>query len=238
MVPVRSSAVWKVSPDRFEGLRRTVQKACFAASNGVSLVAPSQPPREALNRNQRDLIHWVIGTPDIWLVEWLVSSAMEFEIHRCERRSTKWCNFTQQFSDFGVECGSLGMVVSLVGDCRPPPPGNPRRPPNHACRHAELVDRCMRMAHAIKGGFCFTSRNPKSRQVLPSSWMHLSLNKHQIILNLKELNNHQYFKKNRSYSSCVGRRPVLEFDHLHSYLCGQLDVEPPPIAITNVLGNR
>ncbi len=37
-------------------------------------------------------------------------------------------SFTPHSSGFRVERGRLGEVVSLVGDCRPPPPGNPHQP--------------------------------------------------------------------------------------------------------------
>ncbi len=54
---------------------------------------------------------------------------METDLHLDVSRYY-WCGaFTQLLSGIGVERGRLGEVVSLVGDCRPPPPGNPHRPP-------------------------------------------------------------------------------------------------------------
>jgi hypothetical protein len=47
---------------------------------------------------------------------------MEIYLLPNDSRSHYLCSFTLQFSGFWVERGGLGEVVSLVGDCRPPPP--------------------------------------------------------------------------------------------------------------------
>jgi hypothetical protein len=233
---VRYPAVWKVSPNRLEVPNNSGQKTYLVAPDGLSLLASSHTFRVVPRRDLRDHLQKAVGYPDRCLVEYLDCS--EVNLHWCGRRSKKWCRFSLQFSGFGVERGRLGKVVSLVGDCRPPPPGNPHRPSDSICTHDGLEGRRVRTARAVIGGFCFTPRNPKYGVVLSSGWTHHSFNKYQITSNLKELNNPQYFKNNRSYSSCVGRKPVLEFVHLHSHLCGQMEVEPPPIAITNVLEIR
>jgi hypothetical protein len=85
--------------------------------------------RGALRRNRLERIESLVRYSDRryskhlyrWKQErWLQLSGMTFRL---------WCTFTLHFSGYGVERGCLGEVVSLVGDCRPPPPGNPHRPP-------------------------------------------------------------------------------------------------------------
>ncbi len=237
-VPVRYPVVWKRLPNRFEMPRSTGQQANFVAQNGLSLVAPGDNARGALHRNLPEALQVTVRYSDRYPIRCPYHSGMEIKLHRYGSRSRIWCRFTLQFSGFGVERGVLGEVVSLVGDCRPPPPGNPRRPITPACVDAGWGGRRVKMARAIMGGFCLSSGNPKSGEVLPPGMMQCTFNRHLIKRNLKELNIPQYFKKNRSYFSCVGRKPVLKFKHLHSHLCGQLEVEPPPIAITNVLETR
>jgi hypothetical protein len=200
--------------------------------------APGYFARGALCRDLPDHHRVTVRYSDSCLERCLYCPGMEIHRHRYGSRSKKWYSFTLQFSGFGVERGGLGEVVSLVGDCRPPPPGNPRRLSAPECMDARLYERRVWTSHAVNEGFCFTLVNPIIGEVLSPGSMHCSFNKPQKPCNLKELNNPQYFKKNRSYYSCVGRKPVLKFGVLHSHLCGQREVEPPPIAITNVLETR
>jgi hypothetical protein len=90
----------------------------------------------------------------------------------------------------------------------------------------------------VKRGGGFTAKMDKHGEIYTSIEAPSSLNKLQIFSNLKELDIPQNFKKIHSYSSCIRGKHVLEFLHLHSHLCGLKVVEPPPIAITNVLRTR
>ncbi len=145
-------------------------------------------------------------------------------------RSNYWCSFTLQLSSFGVERGRLGEVVSLVGDCRPPPPGNPRRPAG-----IMLSGQVPGKPINIPGGSCFTPKSSQNGETESSNSRSSTLYTRQHRHNLKELNNIQYFKKIRSSFYCTRTNPVLEFERYHSHLCGSLEVKPPSIAITHVL---
>ena len=145
-------------------------------------------------------------------------------------RSIFWYSFTLESSGFRAGRGRLGEVVSLVGDCRPPPPGNPRRPASPIFT-GEPVERSGR----YPGGSCFTPNESQNGGNSPSVSICSSLYKSQSNRNLKILNITQYFKNRRSFYYCTGKNPVLEFVGLHSHLCGLLGMKPPPIAITNVL---
>jgi hypothetical protein len=153
-------------------------------------------------------------------------------------RGSGWYTFTRQFSGLWVEHGRLGEVVSLVGDCRPPPPGNPRRPVSLRCRSRRLSRQRSGTASAVKKGDVFTLRMGKYGGIFTSIEAPSSLYKQLFSANLKELNISQYFKKDCSYISCTGNDPVLKFWRVHYHLCGLKVVGPPPIAITNVLRNR
>jgi hypothetical protein len=155
--------------------------------------------------------------------------------HPYGSRFGKWCYFTQQFSGFEVERGRLGEVVSLVGDCRPPPPGNPHRLTPHNFIDEWWDGWQMSRARADMGSNIISSKVSNFGTNILTVWKHYSFNNPQFTHNLKELNKLQYFKNNRSYSSCVVKKHVLEFSHFHSHLCGLREVEPPSIAITNVL---
>jgi hypothetical protein len=200
--------------------------------------APGNNARGVLRRDLPEDFRVTVRNFDSCLERCPYRLGMEMHLHRLGSRSQKCRSFTLQLSGFGFDRGGLGEVVSLVGDCRPPPPGNPRRPPNAARRAAGLDRRRERMSRADSGGFCFTAGNPISGDVLSSGWKYCSFNKFQNCANLKKLDIIQYFKNNRSYYSCVGIKHVLKFDHLSSHLCGQQGVRPPPIAITNVLETR
>jgi len=138
-------------------------------------------------------------------------SGMEICLHPYERGTTKCGSFTQQLSAYGVENGRLGEVVSLVGDCRPPPPGNPHQPyvPRQIGR---MSDRCVvKLIQMCGGGVSFTAKMRKFGGDVHPSCVHFSLNNKVILPNLKDLNSSEYFKVNRSYSSCTGNHPVLKF---------------------------
>jgi len=146
--------------------------------------------------------------------------------------------FTLHLSGFGVECGRLGEVVSMVGDCRPPPPGNPRQPTNPACSLKYVGKRQMNPQKMGNRGTGFTSKKKKNGGVFSPICIYSSFNNYQIYSNLKDLNFSEYFKNKRSYFSCIVKNPVLKFEHFHSHLCGFREAEPPSIAITNVLGTQ
>jgi hypothetical protein len=162
----------------------------------------------------------------------------EIHFHPGERNFQKSVYFTLHLSRFGVDSGRLGEVVSLVGDCRPPPPGNPRQ--------ATIL----RGIKPINGGlrenptkmrsrfFDFTQKRQKNGGVLLPTCMYPSLNNLHNQYNLNKLNIPQYFKNTFSYFSCTVFCSVLEFVHFHCHLYGVWLVEPPAIAITNVLENR
>jgi hypothetical protein len=200
--------------------------------------APGSNARGALRRDLTDQDQATVKNSDSCLMRYLFCVEMEADLHRYGCGFKHLCSFALQFSGFGVDRGVSGEVVSLVGDCRPPPPGNPHRPIIPEKRKAGFDGRRERTTGVVLGGFCFPRVNPKSGEVFSLGSMPYSFNDYLQPFNLKELNNHQYFKNNRSYSSCIGRKHVLKFLHFHSHLCGQLGLEPPPIAITNVLETR
>jgi len=144
-------------------------------------------------------------------------------------------NFTLHLPVFGVEHGRLGEVVSLVGDCRPPPPGNPRQPTcslsvnfEHGKSHKVLDHLACRVNN-------FHPKIFKKGRGYFYHWEVFSLYIALISENLKELIHLQYFKKNRSFFSCSEVNTVLEFGHVYSHLCGFQVVNPLSIVITNVL---
>lgn len=200
--------------------------------------APGDSARGVLRRDLPDHSQVTVRYFDSCRERCQYCPEMDIRLHRSGNRSQKLRNFTLQLSGFGVERVGLGEVVSMVGDCRPPPPGNPRLPTIPMCIIVEVGEWRVRLARTVMGGFCFIPEYPKSGEVLLRCSVHRSFNKHHPSYILKELNIPQYFKNNRSYTSCVEREPVLKFGHSHSHLCGQMGVEPPSIAITNVLETR
>jgi len=160
-------------------------------------------------------------------------SGMRFNFHLYGHRSIYRWSFTLLYRGFGIERGYLGEVVSLEGDCRPPPPGNPRQAVGNR------IFRIPRNWHWISasniGGVCFTSNRSEKEGNRPPYSLYSSLYKFLLCYNLKKLNYPLNFKINRSYFSCTAKKHVLEFDRLLSHICGLLEVKPPPIAITNVL---
>jgi hypothetical protein len=201
----------------------------------MSRAAPGDFARGVLRRDLPKTFQATARLSGSCQVRYPPISEMEVYLYRCGSRSQYLSSFTLQFSGFRVERGGLGEVVSLVGDCRPPPPGNPRRPTSWVYKDTRSGGRRLMTAGTVMGENCFTGRMEKNGETLLQLWLGYSFNSNQTIGNLKELKNQQYFKKNRSYTSCMGRDPVLKFIVFHSHLCGYLGMEPPPIAITNVL---
>ena len=144
--------------------------------------------------------------------------------------------FTQQLSGCRVGRGRLGEVVSLVGDCRPPPPGNPHRPINDTTPCSWMCEKLVGGKFRELGGRYFT---PPNSQVGGDFFLiskHCSFNKNTHPANLKDLNFSEYFKNNHSYYSCGLNHRMLEFGSFHYHICGLLEAEPPSIVMTNVLG--
>jgi len=150
------------------------------------------------------------------------------------RRYRSYLCFTQLLSVIGVERGRLGEVESLVGDCRPPPPGNPHRPPARSSTRS--VGMSKRNLQNTKLWFVVSSSKGHKcgGLLLLINKLH-SYIKYHPFENLKELNYSQYFKINHSFFPCAEIRSVLEFGRFHSHLYGVWLRKPPPIAITNVL---
>jgi hypothetical protein len=121
-----------------------------------------------------------------------------------------WSNFTLHLSGFGIGKGRLGEVVSLVGDCRPPPPGNPRQPTGGVDHYG--IGRSIRAtsSSSVSSGFCSTLINSKHGGIYLSDWYFFSLLNSLFSAILKKLNYHQYFKITCSYFSCTGKERVLE----------------------------
>jgi hypothetical protein len=142
--------------------------------------------------------------------------------------------FTLHSSIFIADHGRLGEVVSMEGDCRPPPPGNPRLPSPRSS--ADLLSGAL-LKDPLKGvrlfGFIFNSQKNGGEFLL--LYKHLSLNICKNPSNLKKFIRTQYFKNICSYFSCAVNSTVLEFVHSHCHLYGFRVVGLPSIAITNVL---
>ena len=133
-----------------------------------------------------------------------------------------------------VDHGRLGEMVSMAGDCRPPPPGNPRLP---LAWHKAKPSRDGAGSDAL-----FQNEHPAiiSRyQIMGNDFQPFSIrrsnNIQNISPNLKKLNLAQYFKKSHSSFSCAVKYTVLEFVNSHYHLYGYRLVGPPSIAMTNVL---
>jgi hypothetical protein len=199
-------------------------------------VAPGDIVRGALRRKLPEYIRVSVRYSDRYLPRYPYRLVMETSLHLCKSRSKKCSYFTLHLSGFGIERGRLGEVVSLVGDCRPPPPGNPHRPSTPDCISDWVGMRYGCPAHTGSGSIGFTSNKQKYGGVFLPVWMGYSFNNTQLITNLKDLIPGEYFKNYRSYFSCTEKNPVLKFEHFHSHLCGFRKLEPPSIAITNVLG--
>jgi hypothetical protein len=142
--------------------------------------------------------------------------------------------FTLHLSGSWVERGCLGEVESLVGDCRPPPPGNPRRP----TRRRLVTRSCGRLVTNLSDTGRFSAFIPGLQKnggdFLPLSRL-LSYNIYINLSNLKILIKIQNFKKTCSFFSCNTPLTMLRFVHSHCHLYGVPAMGSPPIVITNVL---
>jgi hypothetical protein len=210
-------------------------KVCGGA--GRASAAPGDIARGALRQNFTENLWISVSNSDRCTSKCPYRLVIETFIQTSGSRSNKWCYFTLHFSCLEIERGRLGEVVSLVGDCRPPPPGNPRQPTPPASNDIGWNGLWNRPAHATTGGNIFTAKDKNIGGDFLTVSKHCSFNNYQITNNLKILNKSQYFKNTCSYFSCMRKKHVLEFVHLHSHLCGLKVVEPPSIAITNVLNN-
>jgi len=142
--------------------------------------------------------------------------------------------FTLHSSSFRVMCGRLGEVESLVGDCRTPPPGNPRQPTVRSSTNQWIVG-LRKDPFTCNGFIAFIPRWQKNGRVFLPMYKHHSFIKNIYPYNLKKLIQSQYFKNNCSYYSCAVACTVLEFVNSHYHIYGFRLVGLPSIAITNVL---
>ncbi len=193
--------------------------------------APGEVARGAVRRKLPEYQGTLARQPGRSPVNGPHRSRMEMLLHRIERGNTH-VGFTRLLSGIGVERGRLGEVVSLVGDCRPPPPGNPLRPPG-----TQPFFPAGRASTTLRG-----KSTPRIEENLPRHGditvlisLPTSFNNYQNSGNLKDLKSSEYFKKNRSYFTCICKLPVLKFGSFHSHMCGLKGAEPPSIAMTNVL---
>ena len=202
----------------------------------MSRAAPGVFARGKLRRNLPEYYKESVEIRDGCWSKCPYWQAMEIGFHPFAEGTTKCGSFTLHFSDYGVGCGRLGEVVSLVGDCRPPPPGNPHRPTIVSTPYIQADKTEVSSFRKKRGNNYFSSRMQDSWRDFSSLCVRSTFN--SIVQNriLKILNSIEYFKVNCSSFYCTWKKPVLEFVHLHSYLCGSLGVKPLSIAITNVLG--
>lgn len=197
--------------------------------------APGVIARGALRRKNKGNSCVSVRESDRYKAECSFRLGMETHIRPDERWSRKRFPFTLHLSGFEVERGRLGKVESLVGDCRPPPPGNPRQPImlfriKHGC--------CGFQKNPVDSGNGFDAFIPKWQKnggVFLRMCKHHSFKNTDNPYNLKKLVFLQYFKNNCSYFSCAEKCSVLESCNFHYHLYGLWLVEPPSIAITNVL---
>jgi hypothetical protein len=173
--------------------------------------APGENARGALRR-KLPKNSWVSDLKsDRYLSRYPYRFEMEAYLHHHEGRSEKCNYFTRQLSCFEVERGRLGEVVSLVGDCRPPPPGNPRRPVWPSNTYIWTIEMCESPGKARCGRiYLFAKQRNHGGVFLPIS-KHCSFNSHLVPANLKKITQSQYFKKYHSYFSCTVNNPVLKF---------------------------
>ena len=138
-------------------------------------------------------------------------SGIGYYLHRSSYGSLKETTWTQLLSVYGVERGRLGTVASLVGDCRPPPPGNPHRPLHPNGRVNRYPGNPQKPVKESLKTAQFASIMHKIGGITNPVKTHFSFNKRLIPGNLKILNSAEYFKKNRSSYYCTEKKPVLEF---------------------------
>jgi hypothetical protein len=94
--------------------------------------APGFNARGALGRNLLVKYHRSAHAMDRHGAGVLGYSLAVVHSHPVLRHSDSAVSLPLHIPGSWVVCGCLGEVESLVGDCRPPPPGNPRRPPGMA----------------------------------------------------------------------------------------------------------
>jgi hypothetical protein len=200
----------------------------------MTRAAPGVFARGRLRRKLPEYLEESDGSTARCWSKFLYRRGMVRDLHPNGNGPKKCGIFTQDLSGNGVGCGRLGEVVSLVGDCRPPPPGNPRRPSYVGCRNP-AGSRQTSSVEMDRGKRLFSSKMRNYGGVFLSVCIHSSFNDILKKGILKNLNHIEYFKKTRSSFYCIWKKPVLEFEHLHSHLCGFKGVESLSIAITNVL---
>jgi hypothetical protein len=197
--------------------------------------APGEVYREALHR---PLPNEILIPEKIKLRYGMMCSVrvgMEPKIHPKVQQLIS--SFTLHNPGFRVERGRLGEVESLVGDCRPPPPGNPRRP---ICGTSlfKMHDRHGINPVSCAGWFTFLPDRRKDGGVSLLFIRRYSFNRYKKLSNLKKLARIQNFKNIRSFLSCTDRMRVLRFGRSPSHLYGTLQVGTPPIVITSVLNKK
>lgn len=165
-------------------------------------------------------------------------AGMGNDLYSFEQGAEKCGCFTRDSCDIGVVCGRLGEVVSLVGDCRPPPPGSPHRPTKLNDGIHQVIQKWKNSAAMGSGDLRFSPRGSKNGGIHRSIGKLYTFNMSSTKGNLKILVSTEYFKNTRSYYYCLSKVPVLEFEHFRSYLYGLHRAEPLSIAITNVLENQ
>jgi hypothetical protein len=201
----------------------------------MSRAAPGVFARGKLRRNLLEYCRESVRNNDRCWSKRPYRQRMGSGFHPLQKESTKCDSFTLHLSGNRVGCGRLGEVVSLVGDCRPPPPGNPRRPTKLNKPDERVVRKQTDSCTKVKKANCFSSKMRDSGGVLLLLCVGSSFNYYHQLRNLKIFTSNEYFKINCSSFYCRWRKPVLEFEHLHSHLCGSTGVKPLSIAITNVL---
>jgi hypothetical protein len=197
--------------------------------------APGETARRVVRRN----LPGCYLLPDLNWDRYLVRCSTWLGTEKLLRSALRGLNrlfyFTQDLFGFVGRRGRLGEVESSVGDCRPPPPGNPRQPPSPSTAFAWGGWWQKNPVLHWTGFLPLTENRQTTRGLCNPLWRHYSYINSQISLNLKEINFVQYFKENCSYFSCIVKSPVLKFSVLHSHMYGLWVVEPPSIAMTDVL---
>jgi hypothetical protein len=200
--------------------------------------APGEITRWAVRRGLPDYQLAPVDTLDRRSVECLCRWEMETCFHPYIGRFYRCGAFTQPLCGVGLERGRLGEVVSLVGDCRPPPPGNPRRPPQSKRAAGESGGTYENPFGTRHNGTCSSRKLRKTGGNHFLYKIHFSFKHHEDLGNLKILNSSEYFKIICSYYYCTGNQPVLKSGSFRSHLCGFEEAELPSIAITYVLRTK